>query len=70
MTEKRIRAGAQRLIQHPMGLYLRDGKWTLQKSEATVFQTLRDALKARRKLGLEEIKIVSLTSEEAALESN
>ena len=54
----------ERIIRHPVGLYFKDTTWTLHKVDATVFPTLGDALTARRKFGLEEIDLVTSTSQD------
>jgi len=44
-----------RIIRNSAGLYFKDGTWVLDKSDATVFRTLQDALRARHKFRMENI---------------
>ena len=67
MNGTRIWPTPQRLIRNAAGLYFNDGRWTLHRSEATVFPTLGEALRARRKFGLEEIEFVVVRSQGKSL---
>ena len=64
MEKSPVLSAADRIIRNCSGLYFKSGTWTLDKSEATIFRTLQDALRARTKYDLENIMIVTWERDE------
>ena len=62
MSQAWQRPPVERLIRSSGGLYFKDGEWTVQAHEATVYATLTEALRVREAFGLEDIELVTLTA--------